>query len=94
MRGLPPIEGPVAINILAAMSIPSSWSTKKRDAALAGSIRPTVKPDLDNIEKMLDAFNGIIWVDDVQVVEKNSSKVYAEKPFFRIEITRVLGSML
>lgn len=36
---------------------------------LAGQIRPTVKPDCDNVSKIiLDALNGVAFKDDSQVV--------------------------
>lgn len=50
---------------------------------------PTVKPDLDNLEKLVkDACNGILWHDDAQVVQVVKRKIYCEgndRP--RIEIS-------
>jgi Holliday junction resolvase RusA-like endonuclease len=86
MKAQPPIEGPVSVRVIAAMAVPSSWSNKKRDAALAGTVRPTGKPDWDNFAKMLDAFNGIVWVDDAQIVDGSVSKIYSEVPLLRVEI--------
>lgn len=41
---------------------------------------PTAKPDLDNLEKAaMDALTGVLWVDDCQVVAKQSSKGFAER---------------
>src|SRR5690606_4329523 len=63
-----PIEGPVAIDLWAVYPIPKSWPRRKRELALLGKILPTVKPDLDNIEKAVkDALNGVVWTDDAQV---------------------------
>ena len=31
--------------------------------------------DLDNAIKMLDAFNGILWIDDRQIVEIHAYKL-------------------
>jgi len=40
--------------------------------------RPITRPDLDNLEKkLLDAWNGILWHDDAQVVIKMVEKCYA-----------------
>lgn len=86
MRSVPPIEGPVAVKIIAAMAVPASWSNKKRDAALAGTIRPTGKPDWDNFAKMLDSFNKIVWLDDAQVVDGSVTKIYSETPSLRVEV--------
>ncbi|CAK0749341.1 crossover junction endodeoxyribonuclease RusA [Gammaproteobacteria bacterium] len=34
------------------------------------------KPDLDNLCKTLDTFNGYFWKDDAQIVKLSASKVY------------------
>ena len=42
---------------------------------------PCKKPDLDNIAKgILDAMNGIIYKDDVQVVRLSLQKHYSTEP--------------
>jgi Holliday junction resolvase RusA-like endonuclease len=86
MRGRPPLMGPLAITVTAIMRVPASWPIKDRDAALAGTIRPQVKPDWDNIGKTSDALNGIVWNDDVQIVFAQVLKVYGEEPMLKIEI--------
>jgi len=86
MRSSPPLEGPLVVRVIAGMAVPASWSRKKRDAALAGTVRPTGKPDWDNFAKMLDAFNEIVWKDDAQVVEGSVAKVYVENPSLRVEV--------
>src|SRR5262245_9217103 len=55
MRGLNPLLGPLMVRATAHMPIPASWSAKRRDAALAGTLRPTGRPDWDNLAKILDA---------------------------------------
>ncbi len=89
MKSTAPLDGPVSVRVVAAMAVPTFWSNKKRDAALAGTIRPTGKPDWDNFAKMLDAFNGIVWVDDAQVVEGSVAKVYSEDPALRVEVSAI-----
>jgi Holliday junction resolvase RusA-like endonuclease len=54
MDGQPPFTGPVQLKLAAYMAVPKSWSNVKRHDALAGRIRPTVKPDADNIQKLMD----------------------------------------
>lgn len=62
------LTGTVELNIEAVFAVPRSWSTKLRQAALAGEVEFTGKPDRDNIEKLvMDALNGVAWVDDCQV---------------------------
>ena len=53
---------------------------------LNGELRPTKKPDCDNIAKViLDALNGIAYHDDSQVVELVVHKHYAETT--RVNVT-------
>jgi Holliday junction resolvase RusA-like endonuclease len=66
--------------------VPQSWSAKKRAAALAGAIRPAKRPDLDNIAKMLDALNEVVWRDDAQVVSGLIEKLYSDRPRLRVEV--------
>lgn len=80
------IDQAVAIRVTATMPIPKSWSNKKRDAALAGTIHPTVKPDWDNIGKLTDAFKGIVWTDDTRVVRALVIKQYGENPSLVVEV--------
>lgn len=80
MAGRAPLTGPLATFILAVFPIPKSWSAKKRAAALVGQIRPTVKPDWDNIGKMTDAMKGIVFVDDAMIVDGRVKKIYGERP--------------
>ena len=83
--GEPPYDGPLQVRITAFMPVPASWSRKKQAAALEGAIRPG-KPDLDNIMKMMDALNGIVWRDDAQIAEARLSKLYASEPRLEIEV--------
>jgi Holliday junction resolvase RusA-like endonuclease len=80
MRGRPPLDGALRVRVEACMSVPASWSKKRRAAALAGHIRPTVRPDLDNLAKALDACNGVVFGDDRQIVEAHIAKVYSDRP--------------
>lgn len=73
--------GPVALDVTFELPIPASWSKKDRAAALNGSLRPTSKPDLSNMVKLIeDAMNGIAFKDDSQICEGTSVKRYAETP--------------
>ena len=87
MAGEPPTAEAVEVEITAALAIPASWSKRKTAAALAGEIRPTVKPDWDNFAKALgDALNGVVWVDDKQIVRGIVAKVYAAAPSLRVMV--------
>jgi len=89
MRGREPLIGPLNVMVWAYMPVPASWSRRKRDAALAGILRPTTRPDWENIAKVTDAFNGIVWKDDAYVVDGAVSKRYAESPRLRVEVSCV-----
>ena len=86
MARRPPLDGALAVQVAAHFTIPQSWSAKKRAAALAGEIRPAKRPDWENVAKMLDAFNGVVWRDDCQVVTGLIEKFYSDRPRLRIEV--------
>ena len=77
--------GSISLKVIACMTIPSSASKKKKVLMTEGTIKPTKRPDLDNIIKIVkDALNGIAWKDDSQVVELHGYKQYSQTP--RLEI--------
>lgn len=79
-------ESYLRMDIIAYYSIPKSVSKKKVAQMLSGEIRPTKKPDLDNIAKVIaDALNKIAYHDDSQIVELTVKKFYSEKP--RVEVS-------
>ena len=71
-----PLETPVAVYIYINHAIPASYSKKRKEDCLNRFERPK-KPDLDNVAKAyLDAMNGIVYKDDVQVVSLHVTKRY------------------
>jgi Holliday junction resolvase RusA-like endonuclease len=79
MRGKAPLQGAVRIELLIELGVPTSWSERKRAAAISGDIWPAGKPDLDNLAKAgLDACSGILIADDAQIVELRAVKKYGE----------------
>lgn len=90
MAGASLIDGPVELILDIKLSIPKSWSKKKQAAAVAGRVVPTVKPDGDNVLKALkDGMNGIVWNDDVQVVNYMISKRYSLTPGVRVQVEQL-----
>jgi Holliday junction resolvase RusA-like endonuclease len=88
MAGRDLMLGPVAAVLHMRLDVPASWSKKKQAEAFAGRLRPTSKPDMDNVVKaVFDALNGVVWRDDVQVVSLHCVKSYAPAPgvYVRIE---------
>lgn len=81
---------PLKVVVQAFYDIPKSYSKKKRKQMLAGEIRPTKKPDIDNIAKcILDALNKVAYRDDTQVIELVMKKAYAEIPRVEVEIQEI-----
>lgn len=81
MNGRAPLEGPVRLEFRAELTIPQSWSRRKRAAAVTGDIRPSGKPDLDNLLKSaLDAINTVVIRDDAQITEFRAVKRYGLAP--------------
>lgn len=88
MAGAAPFDGPIKLEVWARMAVPQSWSKRKQQAAHAGELRPTGKPDLDNLLKLVgDSLNGIVWRDDSQVVEASMTKRYAHIPMTVVIVT-------
>ena len=75
------------VTIRAYFKMPTSFSKKKRYMASVGFIRPTVKPDWDNIPKNIcDALNGIAYPDDRAIVRGSCHKDYADKEYTTVHI--------
>jgi Holliday junction resolvase RusA-like endonuclease len=88
MNGRPPIAVPVCAEIVIDLPVPTSWSGKRRDAALRGDIRPTSRPDTDNYIKIaLDAINTIVVADDSLIVDLRAVKQYASVPQLTVVVT-------
>ncbi len=90
MVGKPPLAGPLSVYIRAFMGVPESKPKKWRAMALTGSIRPVKKPDLDNIAKLADALNKVVWIDDAQIVALTVEKFYSDRPRLEIDVEEFL----
>lgn len=78
--GVWPKTGPLAVEVDFIMPVPQSWSKKKKQQAHNGDLWHTGRPDVDNLLKLvLDAANGVLWIDDAQIASFGASKSYAEK---------------
>lgn len=84
------IHGAVSVRIVAHYPVQDSWSQEKKDLALAQMILPVVKPDADNVIKViLDGMNGVAWDDDKQVTHTEFDKVYSAIPRVVVEVWEV-----
>ena len=78
----------VSIEIIAFKQIPKSTSKSNVQKMLDDEISPTIKPDIDNIGKVvLDALNKFAFKDDNQVCKFTIIKKYSlnEKIYIKIE---------
>lgn len=76
----------IGIVVDAYFTIPKGTSKKKIEYMNKGLIRPTKKPDWDNVGKIVsDALNKIAFHDDKQIVGAAVHKYFSSMP--RIEVT-------
>ena len=81
MAGRDLLNGACRIELDVVCTVPASWSKRKQSEALHGLIRPTKKPDADNVLKAVcDGINGVVWVDDTQAVDVTLRKRYGSTP--------------
>lgn len=84
------LEGELKAEIICYYSISKSTSKKKAAEMREGIIKPTKKPDLDNIAKIiLDSLNGMAYKDDSQVVELSIKKLYGEQPLVKLFLEEI-----
>ena len=82
-----PAGTPIYLQAQFHMPFPASMSAKKRATAIH-----TKKPDVDNMLKFLkDCANGVLWIDDSQVVWVCAQKLYSDNPRTEVELTWLDG---
>lgn len=87
-------EVPLDVRILAYFGIPKSKPKKTQRLMRLFQIRPTKKPDCDNIAKaVLDACNDVAYVDDVQVVDLQVRKFFSDNPRLVVTIKEAVMPM-
>jgi Holliday junction resolvase RusA-like endonuclease len=75
-----PLTGPICVSAIFKIQ---RGKTVKREF-------PTVKPDIDKLERVvLDALTGIFYVDDGQVINVHTYKLYDTSPGVDIAIQEV-----
>lgn len=87
-----PDDAMLDMRIIAYYSIPKSTSKKKKAMMLEGFIRPTKKPDMDNVMKVIaDSLNQVAYKDDTQIVDAQCRKFYSEEPRIEVIIRKIGG---
>lgn len=93
MDGQTPFDGPLYLRMDVYLSIPESWSKRKKAAALEGTVFPTKKPDLSNVLKAVeDGMNSVAYTDDSRIVNLASSKRYSDRPRVEVEVFLLDGA--
>lgn len=82
------LEGLIFADMTFFIPVPKSWSNKKKQSKIGGYCDNNA--DLDNYEKaILDSLNGHYFIDDRQIVEQSSRKMYAERGSIEINIKEI-----
>ena len=83
--------GPVCVMMTVIVELPKSISKAKRQEILIkDSMRPTKRPDLDNVAKSVcDALNKTAYKDDAQIVRLCVSRHYGGKNGVYVTISEV-----
>ncbi len=78
----------IALYVKSYVKPKSDFRKAERIAALNGELKPTTKPDADNILKaILDALNEVAYDDDRYIYKIVIERFYAEVPRTEVEIT-------
>ena len=84
-----PLDGALDVSVYAYFAIPESWPAWKKRAAISGSVLHTTKPDVDNLAKCVDAFNGLLWTDDARIASLSVRKSYGPEPRVVVVVTQL-----
>lgn len=79
MRGAKPLQWAVSLKVIATYHWPRRWKNPPS--------WKTSRPDIDNLQKIvMDALNGVAWVDDAQVCYVTAWKEYGDVPGLRVTV--------
>jgi Holliday junction resolvase RusA-like endonuclease len=80
----------LAMELQIYQAIPKSVSKKKAQEMLDDKVKPTKKPDIDNILKSVcDSLNKVAYTDDTQIVEMRIQKHYAENSYMVVKLWKI-----
>jgi Holliday junction resolvase RusA-like endonuclease len=81
-KGFKPLAGPLELEVRIYLARPKSLPKKIKHAAK--------KPDLDNLVKLfLDAMNGVVFVDDAQIIHFEAWKSFRPEEGATITVREV-----
>ncbi|RUL56477.1 RusA family crossover junction endodeoxyribonuclease [Lysinibacillus antri] len=86
------ITEPIKLTIDVYRKIPKDKQTGPKMKLIGeGKLRPTTKPDIDNLAKGIkDGLSKVLWHDDSQVIELVARKWYSENPRAVVTVEWVL----
>jgi Holliday junction resolvase RusA-like endonuclease len=80
----------LAMELQIYQAMPKSVSKKKAQEMLEDKVKPTKKPDIDNILKSVcDSLNKVAYTDDTQIVEMRIQKHYAENSYMVVKLWKI-----
>lgn len=87
-----PSEKLVSVELEFGIMIPKSWSKKKKEEL--NNTYCSNNSDIDNyIKAILDSLNGIVYIDDKQVVELFAKKIYSEEGYILYKHKEIYGNI-
>lgn len=85
-----PDDAMLDLRIYAFYGIPKSGNKLSKELKRKGVIRPTKKPDMDNVVKIVaDALNELAYEDDTHIVDCQVRKFYSDTPRVIVELREV-----
>lgn len=88
-----PADAMLDLRVQAYYSIPASASLKKKTKMMSQELRPTKKPDADNVIKVVaDSLNKVAYRDDAQIVDAQIRKFYGIIPKLVVTIRDIGGT--
>ncbi|HEX3027107.1 MAG TPA: RusA family crossover junction endodeoxyribonuclease [Clostridia bacterium] len=88
------LKGALKADIFAYFPITKTDAKKKNlfSKMISGIIRPTKKPDWDNIGKIVcDALNKMAYDDDSSIVDGRVRKYYSDQPKVEVTISEIVN---
>jgi Holliday junction resolvase RusA-like endonuclease len=79
-RPATPLDGNLSLALWFYLPRPQSKANRQKYPY------PNVKPDFDNLEKCIDALEGVMWTNDSRIVDSETHKRYADDGPPRVEV--------
>ncbi len=88
--GCKQLSGCISMTLRAFLTAPKRTSVKTLEQMEKGEVRPSKRPDVDNIVKAVaDGLNGIAYKDDAAIVELTIEKFYSRTPRVEVELAEL-----